>query len=207
MEAEEAPSTNLQKQMTAPLVSIIMPCYRVSQYIRDALDSVLSQTFSNYEIIIVNDGSPDTKEFEKALQPYMEKVIYIRQDNRGYAGARNTGIRVARGKYLALLDPDDIWENNYIEIQVSIVLHKAECTMNLTLMEHAAIKCQKLYFRALQELYEGKNSFFFRENPQRQLKGLRKQTNSFRAVNYGGRAFFYALPFSGSNEPIASANA
>jgi teichuronic acid biosynthesis glycosyltransferase TuaG len=121
MEEEEAPSTNLQKQMTAPLISIIMPCYRISQYIREALDSVLSQTFSNYEIIIGNDGSPDTEEFEKALQPYMEKVIYIRQEKHGCAGARNTGIRVARGKYLALLDPDDIWEKNYLEIQVSIL--------------------------------------------------------------------------------------
>jgi hypothetical protein len=74
------------------------------------------------------------------------------------------------------------------------VLHTAECTMNLTLMEHAAINRQKLYFRALQELYEGKNAFLSRENPQRQLKGLREQTNSFRAVNYGGRAFFTHFP-------------
>lgn len=104
-----------------PLVSVIMPCYGVSRYVGAALDSVFAQTFESYEVIVVNDGSPDTEEFERAIALYREHIIYIRQENRGCSGARNTAIRVARGKYLALLDPDDIWEPNYLAVQVGIL--------------------------------------------------------------------------------------
>ena len=104
-----------------PVVSVIMPCYRVSQYVAEALDSVLAQTFKSYEIIVVNDGSPDTEDFERVLEPYLERLVYIKQENQGVSSARNTAIRAASGKYLALLDPDDIWEPNYLEIQVGIL--------------------------------------------------------------------------------------
>lgn len=108
-------------EKNAPLVSVIMPCYRVAPYIAEALDSVLAQGFKSYEIIVVNDGSPDTPEFEQALAPYLAHIVYIRQENRGCSGARNTAIRAARGKYLALLDPDDIWESNYLAVQVGLL--------------------------------------------------------------------------------------
>jgi glycosyltransferase involved in cell wall biosynthesis len=101
-----------------PCVSIIMPAYRVSQYIGEAIESALSQTFEDYEIIVVNDGSPDTEELERVLAPYMDRIVYIKQENRGCSGARNTAIRASRGRYISLLDPDDIWEKNYLEVQV-----------------------------------------------------------------------------------------
>ena len=104
-----------------PLVSIIMPAYRVSQYIGEALESIRAQTFEDYEIIVVNDGSPDTEELERVLAPYMDRIVYIEQENRGCSAARNTAIRAARGRYLALLDPDDIWERNYLEVQIGIL--------------------------------------------------------------------------------------
>jgi len=104
-----------------PSVSIIMPCYRVSQYIADALESVFAQTFTDYEVVVVNDGSPDTEEFERVLAPYMDRIIYIRQENRGCSAARNTAILASRGRYLALLDPDDIWEENYLEVHVGML--------------------------------------------------------------------------------------
>jgi hypothetical protein len=64
------------------------------------LDSVLAQTFKDYEIIVVNDGSPDSEELEKALEPYRDRIIYLRQENQGPGGARNTGIRAARAHTL-----------------------------------------------------------------------------------------------------------
>lgn len=98
-----------------PSVSIIMPCYRVSRYVAEAMESIFAQTFDDYEIIVVNDGSPDTEEFERVLAPYMDRIIYIKQENRGCSAARNTAIRASRGRYLALLDPDDVWEKEYLK--------------------------------------------------------------------------------------------
>jgi glycosyltransferase involved in cell wall biosynthesis len=79
---------------------------------------VFLQTFRDYEIVIVNDGSPDTPELEQALAPWLDKVVYTRTENQGLAQARNTGIRISRGELIALLDSDDIWEPDYLEVQV-----------------------------------------------------------------------------------------
>jgi glycosyltransferase involved in cell wall biosynthesis len=103
---------------SAPLVSVVMPAYKVAPYIGEALDSVLTQTFSNYEIIVINDGSPDTNELEKVLEPHRDRIVYLKQENKGVSGARNTGIKSARGSYIALLDPDDIWEPEYLSTQL-----------------------------------------------------------------------------------------
>jgi GT2 family glycosyltransferase len=92
-----------------PLVSVVIPAYNAAPYIALTLNSVLAQTLANYEIIVINDGSPDTPALEQALQPYLAKIRYLRQDNRGPSSARNVGIREARGKYIAFLDSDDLW--------------------------------------------------------------------------------------------------
>jgi hypothetical protein len=85
---------------------------------------VFAQTFRNLEAIVVNDGSPDTPELEKALQPYMDRIVYIRQENMGPSGARNTAIRAARGKYVALLDSDDIFVPDHLENMVTVIEEK-----------------------------------------------------------------------------------
>jgi hypothetical protein len=105
----------------APLVSVVIPAYRAAQSIPATLDSVLAQTFSDYEIIVVNDGSPDTVQLEKVLEPYRARIAYYRQENQGPAGARNTGIQVARGKYIAPLDCDDLWEPDHLAAQLAVL--------------------------------------------------------------------------------------
>src|SRR5262245_24043876 len=92
-----------------PVVSVIIPAYQAAADIRDALDSVFAQNFSHFEVIVVNDGSPDTPELEAAIAPYQSRLRYIAQPNQGAGAARNTGIRAARGTYVALLDADDLW--------------------------------------------------------------------------------------------------
>ena len=92
-----------------PLVSVIIPAYQAAGRIRETLDSVFGQTYPNVEVVLVNDGSPDTEALEEAIRSYGEGLIYIRQENRGPSGARNTAIRAARGKYIACLDSDDIY--------------------------------------------------------------------------------------------------
>ena len=106
-------------QPDIPVVSVIVPAYRVTDFIGEALDSVLAQTFTDYEIIVINDGSPDSEALERALEPYMSRIIYIKQENRGVSAARNTGIAAARGSLLAFLDGDDTWLPNYLEVQVA----------------------------------------------------------------------------------------
>ncbi len=90
-------------------VSIIIPCYNVQEYIAQCLDSVLTQTHTNLEIIVVDDGSTDNT--YTILEEYAQKdtrIRVIRKENRGLAAARNTGIEAATGEYLVLLDSDDV---------------------------------------------------------------------------------------------------
>ncbi|MFB2938270.1 glycosyltransferase family 2 protein [Aerosakkonemataceae cyanobacterium BLCC-F154] len=90
-------------------VSVIIPTYNVEKYIATAVFSVLNQTHENFELLIVDDGSPDRS--VEICQHFTDpRIKIIRQKNRGLAGARNTGIRYAKGEYLAFLDGDDFWE-------------------------------------------------------------------------------------------------
>lgn len=92
-----------------PLASIIVPAFNVAETLSATLDSLLGQTFADFEIIVVNDGSTDTT--ERVLQGYnaLGNVRVITQGNRGLAGARNTGIAAARGEYIGFCDADDLW--------------------------------------------------------------------------------------------------
>ena len=73
-----------------PTVSIIIPAYKTAAYIGETLKSVTEQTFTDYEAIVVNDGAPDTVEIEQALKPYLDHIIYLKQENRGLSGADAT---------------------------------------------------------------------------------------------------------------------
>jgi len=101
-----------------PLVSVVIPAYQAASYIRRTLDSVFAQRYPNFEVIVVNDGSPDTAAFEGAIGSYWERIVYIKQENRGPSAARNAGILQARGEFIAFLDSDDLWLDQYLERQM-----------------------------------------------------------------------------------------
>ena len=105
----------------APKVSIIIPAYNIAEFIAETLDSVFAQTFRDYEIIVINDGSPDTKEFEQALKPYFDKIVYLAHRNAGAGEARNVGIENARGELVAFLDGDDVWLPEYLASQIKFL--------------------------------------------------------------------------------------
>lgn len=105
----------------APLVSVIIPCYNVALFISEALESALRQTFTSFEIIVINDGSPDTPELEQQLSRYRNQIIYLKQENLGVSAARNLGIRTARGEYLAFLDGDDVWRPDFLKEQIKFI--------------------------------------------------------------------------------------
>lgn len=108
-------------KITAPRVSIIIPAFNVAAYITECLESVKAQTFKNYEIIVVNDGSPDTEDFESKLEAFRDELIYLKQENRGAGFARNVAIEHARGELLAFLDGDDIWKPEFLESQINFL--------------------------------------------------------------------------------------
>lgn len=103
--------------VTPPKISVIVPAYNSAETICEAIDSVLAQKFREHEIIVVNDGSPDTKEFEAAIRTRREDIIYIRQRNAGAGDARNTAIEHARGEIVAFLDADDVWLPDFLASQ------------------------------------------------------------------------------------------
>jgi glycosyltransferase involved in cell wall biosynthesis len=91
----------------------VIPTYNRAGYVIDAVESVLTQTCRDFEIIVVDDGSED--ETAQVLEPYLDRIRVVRQSNTGMAGARNRGIREARGEFIGLLDSDDRWEPGLLE--------------------------------------------------------------------------------------------
>lgn len=117
---ESGAAVRIGAEVTAaePSVSVIVTAYRVSPFIAETLDSVFAQTLEGFEVIVVNDGSPDSEELEQSLRPYTARLVYVAQENRGAGGARNTGLRLARAPLVAFLDGDDLWEPRYLEEQL-----------------------------------------------------------------------------------------
>jgi len=105
----------------APAVSVVIPAYKVAPFIAETLDSVFAQTLRDFEVVVVNDGSPDTPELERALAPYLARVRYFVQENAGAGAARNRGVREALGELVAFLDGDDLWLPTYLAEQTRFI--------------------------------------------------------------------------------------
>ena len=102
-----------------PKVSVIIPTYNRGQFIAQAIESVLSQTFHDYEIIVVDDGSTDKT--QEILKKFEGKIKSIRQENQGISKTRNRAIKVSTGQYIAFLDSDDFWVSDKLQVQVNIL--------------------------------------------------------------------------------------
>lgn len=100
-------------------VSVIIPTYNRAHLICEAIDSVINQTYQDFEIIVVDDGSTD--ETSEVLKKYRDEIIYVKQENKGPGAARNRGLAHAEGSYIAFLDSDDIWFNYKLELQMAIM--------------------------------------------------------------------------------------
>lgn len=100
-----------------PSISVIIPTFKHEEFIVETVESVFAQTYEDYEVIVVNDGSPD--DTEVVLRPYIEaqRIRYLWQENEGVAAARNAGLALARGEWIAFLDDDDLWPMDKLEWQ------------------------------------------------------------------------------------------
>lgn len=128
------------------LVTIVVPCYNQAQYLDEALQSVLEQTFSNWECIIVNDGSFDnTKEIAEKWLRLDKRFTYLFSENKGVSNARNIGILQARGTYILPLDADDKIGTTYLESAVSIFTEKTNIKL---------VYCKATKFGKINEIWE-----------------------------------------------------
>ena len=106
-----------------PMISVIVPVYKVEKYLRRCVDSILAQTYTNYELILVDDGSPDQS--GKICDEYAELYSFVRvihQKNQGLSGARNSAVPVAKGSYVSFIDADDFVTEDYLEYLLQLCL-------------------------------------------------------------------------------------
>lgn len=115
----------MDKIINTPLVSVIMPAYNASNYIQEAINSVIAQTYSNWELVIIDDGSKDnTSEIVLKNSNQDSRIQYFYQDNGKQGKARNLGISKAKGDYLAFLDADDLWLPEKLKVQIEEIREK-----------------------------------------------------------------------------------
>lgn len=129
-----------------PLVSIVIPVFNGANYLREAIDSALAQTYSNIEIVVVNDGSQDDGQTEAIALEYGNKIRYFSKGNGGTSTALNLGIKNMRGEYFCWLSHDDLYHPECVQAQVStlaILDDKTTITMTdlNTMDENRRIMC------------------------------------------------------------------
>jgi glycosyltransferase involved in cell wall biosynthesis len=105
--------------MKNDFISVVIPTYNRASFLKEAIDSVLSQTFRDFELIVVDDGSTD--ETPELLLSYGNKIKVIKKANKGPSAARNRGIKAAKGEWIAFLDSDDVWKPDKLEKQVQFI--------------------------------------------------------------------------------------
>jgi len=118
------------------MVSVIMPVYNSEKYIKVAIDSALKQTYKNIEIIIVDDASTDSSAIivSKYLREFDNIKYYVNHKNMGVGQTRNIGLKYAKGRYIAFMDADDVWDKNKIKYQIRL-MQREECPFCFTAID------------------------------------------------------------------------
>lgn len=158
--------------MTTPLISVIVPVYRVEEYLERCVKSILSQTYENLEVILVDDGSPDQcPAICDACAEKDARVKVIHQENKGLSGARNAGIDAASGEYLAFVDSDDYVSPHFIE-ELYQLLQDTGCAIG---------QCRFSYVKGDGLVEEGDSAFciYRGESLMEQLYGPEEKATCF----------------------------
>ena len=108
-----------------PFFSVVIPLFNKEKYIKATLDSVLKQTYANFEVIIINDGSSDNS-IEVINEFDDERIKISSQENQGLSASRNKGIKIAIAEYIAFLDADDLWKEDYLEVMHQLIINNTK---------------------------------------------------------------------------------
>ena len=130
--------------MKSSLVSIILPCYNASSYIKETIGSVLDQTFQNFEIIVINDGSTDSS--SSIIETIKDDRIHLgEQENQGVSSSRNNGIALAKGEFIVFLDADDLLHPSFLERRVFRIRKSSAiaCASSVVLIDNKGNKIEK----------------------------------------------------------------
>jgi glycosyltransferase involved in cell wall biosynthesis len=160
-----------REQLDTPLISVIIPCFNQAEFLGEAIQSVMQQTYRNFEIIVVDDGSSDN--IREVVSGFSD-VRYIRHHNRGLAGARNTGIWASKGGYLIFLDADDRLLPKALESGLNCFHSHPDCAF--VFGQHAYLKSDGKSFEEMQTSPSDYNLF---------LSRLRENKDRYRSLLYG----------------------
>lgn len=187
--------TDLKPWVDAPpLVSVVVPTFNRAHVIGESLDSILSQTYPNLEVIVVDDGSTD--ETAEVLEAYGDRITAVRQENRGHASARNTGLLKSTGEFVAWLDSDDLWEPDKTSLQVAFMVEHPDYV--LVASDFSAFDDQgffershlRSYYSAIDRTPGGLDGIFSERLELRdQALPFRRQEMPDTVTVYGGRIF------------------
>jgi len=159
----------------SPLVSVIIPNFNYSQFLKTAIESVLSQTYVNFELIVVDDGSTDDS--LQVIRGYGNKLKLLTQKNSGVASARNLGIESARGKFICFLDSDDTWDPHKLQLQVDFLMNsEAGLVYSSILVCDGHLESSSL----LAAMYRGDCRHYFYKFPGRSIVLLGCSSAMFR---------------------------
>lgn len=187
-------------------ISIIMPCYNTEQYVEETLKSVLDQSFKDYEIICLNDGSTDgTLEILKRYQKSYPNIQVISSENHGVAYQRNIGVQYAQGKYIYYVDSDDLLKENCLEIlyryaeadNLDVLYFEADSFYETKEIEEAFPQFLTLYHRhkAYDGIYDGRKLYIQMENAgdmkmQLGMQFIRRQFLLDNDIKFGMERYF-----------------
>jgi len=131
----------------APLVSVVIPTYNRSLYLKQAIESVQGQTYDNWELVIIDDGSTDdTFDIVKKYSERDKRIKYFRQENAGVAAARNAGISQSHGVWIAFLDDDDCWFSHKLDMQMKFLAKNPR--VRACMLRRTSCKTKRSFFQA-----------------------------------------------------------
>lgn len=134
----------MKSRQNFPLISVIVPVYNVALYLRRCIESILEQTYTNFELILINDGSSDgSEEICNTYQSEDERITVINQANQGVSSARNRGLQIARGQYICFVDSDDYIDKSYLEVLYGLI---TEYNVDLAIVDR-----EKVYENSLRK--------------------------------------------------------
>lgn len=158
-----------------PLVSVVIPNFNYGKYLGKAIESVVSQTFDNLEIIVVDDGSTDNS--LEVAGMYAKQILLLRKENGGVSSARNLGIQHSTGSFVCFLDADDFWEKNKIELQLQVALNS-----NSGLVYSGYLECDSnlVAVREIIPVFQGPCEDHYRKKPGSAIALLGTSTSLIR---------------------------